>query len=41
MTLVRRYEGIVVDSSRWDGLELRPGDTSDDLVDWLHRQSID
>jgi hypothetical protein len=26
MTLVRRYEGIVFDSSRWDGIELRPGD---------------
>jgi hypothetical protein len=24
--LVRRYEGIVFDSSRWDGFELRPGD---------------
>ena len=26
MTLVRRYEGVVYDSSRWDGFELRPGD---------------
>jgi hypothetical protein len=26
MTLVRRYEGAVFDSSRWDGFELRPGD---------------
>src|SRR4051812_7692060 len=26
MTSVRRYEGTVFDSSRWDGLELRPGD---------------
>jgi hypothetical protein len=26
MTLVRRYEGVVFDSSRWDGFELRPGD---------------
>src|SRR5207248_6193555 len=26
MTLVRRYEGIVFDSSRWHGFELRPGD---------------
>ena len=26
MTLVRRYEGFVFDSSRWDGFELRPGD---------------
>jgi aryl sulfotransferase len=26
MTAVRRYEGTVFDSSRWDGLELRPGD---------------
>src|SRR3954471_3399437 len=26
MKLVRRYQGIVSDSSRWDGLELRPGD---------------
>jgi aryl sulfotransferase len=26
MTLVRRYEFIVFDSSRWDGFELRPGD---------------
>jgi len=24
--LVRRYEGFVFDSSRWDGFELRPGD---------------
>jgi len=23
---VRRYEGVVFDSSRWDGFELRPGD---------------
>src|SRR5213078_2531244 len=23
---VRRYEGIVFDSSRWDGFSLRPGD---------------
>jgi hypothetical protein len=26
MTVVRRYEGIVFDSSRWGGFELRPGD---------------
>src|SRR5262245_20056385 len=26
MTLVRRYEATVYDSSRWDGFELRPGD---------------
>jgi hypothetical protein len=26
MTLVRRYEGVVFDSSRWDGFELHPGD---------------
>jgi hypothetical protein len=26
VTLVRRYEGVVYDSSRWDGFELRPGD---------------
>jgi aryl sulfotransferase len=26
MTAVRRYEGTVYDSSRWDGFELRPGD---------------
>jgi aryl sulfotransferase len=26
MTVVRRYEGVVYDSSRWDGFELRPGD---------------
>src|SRR3954466_2913061 len=26
MTLVRRYEGVVFDSSRWEGFELRPGD---------------
>src|SRR3954449_1862464 len=26
MTLVRRYEGKVFDSSRWDGFVLRPGD---------------
>ena len=26
MRLVRRYEGVVFDSSRWDGFELRPGD---------------
>ena len=26
MTLVRRYEGTVYDSSRWAGFELRPGD---------------
>jgi hypothetical protein len=26
MMLVRRDEGIVFDSSRWDGFELRPGD---------------
>jgi hypothetical protein len=26
MTVVRRYEGTVYDSSRWDGFELRPGD---------------
>jgi aryl sulfotransferase len=26
MTLVRRYEGKVFDSSRWDGFEPRPGD---------------
>ena len=26
MTLVRRYEGVVFDSSRWDGFALRPGD---------------
>jgi aryl sulfotransferase len=26
MSLVRRYEGTVFDSSRWDGFELRPGD---------------
>jgi hypothetical protein len=26
MMLVRRYEGFVFDSSRWDGFELRPGD---------------
>jgi hypothetical protein len=26
MTPVRRYEGTVFDSSRWDGFELRPGD---------------
>jgi hypothetical protein len=26
MTTVRRYEGTVYDSSRWDGFELRPGD---------------
>jgi aryl sulfotransferase len=26
MGFVRRYEGIVFDSSRWDGFELRPGD---------------
>jgi hypothetical protein len=26
MTAVRRYEGTVYDSCRWDGFELRPGD---------------
>jgi hypothetical protein len=26
MTVVRRYEGVVYDSGRWDGFELRPGD---------------
>src|SRR4029450_8410326 len=26
MTAVRRYEGTVYDSSRWDGFELRPRD---------------
>ena len=26
MTVVRRYEGTVYDSSRWDGFALRPGD---------------
>src|SRR3954447_3329571 len=26
MTAVRRYEGTVYDSNRWDGFELRPGD---------------
>jgi hypothetical protein len=26
MAAVRRYEGTVYDSSRWDGFELRPGD---------------
>ena len=26
MTAVRRYEGTVFDSGRWDGFELRPGD---------------
>src|SRR3954466_2058400 len=26
MTVVRRYEGVVFDSSRWDGFELRAGD---------------
>ena len=26
MTPVRRYEGTVYDSNRWDGFELRPGD---------------
>jgi hypothetical protein len=26
MTAVRRYEGVVFDSSRWEGFELRPGD---------------
>jgi aryl sulfotransferase len=26
MALVRRYQGIVFDSSRWEGFELRPGD---------------
>ena len=26
MALVRRYEGTVYDSNRWDGFELRPGD---------------
>lgn len=26
MTLVRRYQATVYDSSRWDGFELRPGD---------------
>ncbi len=26
MTLVRRYEGTVYDSNRWEGFELRPGD---------------
>jgi hypothetical protein len=26
MTAVRRYEGTVFDSDRWDGFELRPGD---------------
>jgi hypothetical protein len=26
MTLVRRYQATVFDSSRWDGFELRPGD---------------
>ncbi|HEY4609215.1 MAG TPA: sulfotransferase domain-containing protein, partial [Ilumatobacteraceae bacterium] len=26
MTAVRRYEGKVFDSGRWDGLKLRPGD---------------
>jgi aryl sulfotransferase len=26
MTVVRRYEGTVYDSNRWDGFKLRPGD---------------
>ena len=26
MALVRQYQATVYDSSRWDGLELRPGD---------------
>jgi hypothetical protein len=26
MTVVRRYEGVVYNSSRWDGFKLRPGD---------------
>jgi aryl sulfotransferase len=26
MTLVRRYQGLLFDSSRWEGLRLRPGD---------------
>src|SRR5215217_5903633 len=26
MTPVRRYQGTVYDSNRWDGFELRPGD---------------
>jgi hypothetical protein len=26
MTAVRRYEGSMYDSNRWDGFELRPGD---------------
>ena len=26
MAAVRRYEGTVYDSNRWDGFELRPGD---------------
>jgi hypothetical protein len=26
MSAVRRYQGVVYDSSRWDGFELRPGD---------------